>query len=158
MYASAHSSRSSPGASSHSRGRTPPPPRPRTIAELADCARDDGWDPSQTVKHWLVVADHARRKGKANVESRDLENGFIQYARAATIVLEKLPGHQDYQTTLNAMQRHNLGLVSSHFACAFRLSVPRPMLNLYFYRSASISDYPISSTSHACYYVCLSAT
>ncbi|KAF7976920.1 hypothetical protein HWV62_5322 [Athelia sp. TMB] len=109
MYTPARSSRRSPGASPHSGGGTPRH-RPRTIAELADCARDDGWDPSKGVKHWLKVADGVRRKGKVYVENGDLENGFIHYARAATIVLEKLPAHRDYQTTLNADQRHNLGL------------------------------------------------
>lgn len=112
IYTHAPRPRQSPAASPLS-GPGTPRHRPRTIAELADCARDDGWDASKGVKHWLKVADGVRRKGKVYVENGDLENGFIHYARAATIVLEKLPAHRDYNSTLNADQRHNLGLVSA---------------------------------------------
>ncbi|KZP29966.1 hypothetical protein FIBSPDRAFT_726609 [Athelia psychrophila] len=111
MHAPASRSRQSPGASPHS-GDGTPRHRPRTIAELADCALDYGWDASMGVKHWLKVADGARTKGKLYAENGDLENEFIHYARAATIVLEKLPAHRDYNATLNPDQRHNLGLVS----------------------------------------------
>ena len=86
--------------------------RPATIAELADRARDDLWDPSKSVKFWLKTGENHRRAGKAYAEAGDLENAFVEYAKAATIVLEKLPSHRDYSSMLNADQRHNLGLVS----------------------------------------------
>jgi STAM-binding protein len=68
------------------------------------------------VKYWLKVGENHRRAGKRYVEANDLENAFVEYGKAATIVLEKLPVHREYYTTLNADQRHNLGLVSSLFA------------------------------------------
>jgi STAM-binding protein len=43
------------------------------------------------VKHWLKAGENHRRAGKAYVEANDLESAFVEYAKAATIVLEKLP-------------------------------------------------------------------
>jgi hypothetical protein len=86
--------------------------RPATIAELADRARDDQWDPSKGVKHWLKTGEGHRRAGKHYADANDLENAFVEFAKAATIVLEKLPSHREYHTTLNPEQKHNLGLVS----------------------------------------------
>ncbi|OCH90506.1 Mov34-domain-containing protein [Obba rivulosa] len=84
--------------------------RPLTIAELAAVAQDNLWDPTKGIKHWLRTAEKARRTGDMYVEENDYERAFIEYAKAATIVLEKLPTHKDYQSLLNAEQRHNLGL------------------------------------------------
>lgn len=115
MNSSAHTPnarpRSSPRPSPRS-GNTPRH-RPATIAELADRARDDLWDPSKGVKYWLKTGESHRRAGKGFFEVGDLESAFVEYAKAATIVLEKLPLHRDYATTLTTDQRHNLGLVSS---------------------------------------------
>lgn len=118
LYTPVSRSKPSPRASPHSGGNTPRY-RPRTIAELADRARDDHWDPAKGVKHWLKAAEGIRRKGKVYVENGDLENGFIHYARAATLVLEKLPAHRDYHSTLTPDQRNNLGLVSLYHASGF---------------------------------------
>jgi STAM-binding protein len=74
------------------------------------------------VKHWLKAGENHRRAGKAYVEANDLESAFVEYAKAATIVLEKLPSHREYYTTLNSEQRHNLGLVSSLFIYGRRVS------------------------------------
>jgi STAM-binding protein len=123
MNSSAHASaprpRPSPRPSPHSNGanlNTPQPRyRPATIAELADRARDDHWDPSKGVKHWLKAGENHRRAGKAYVQANDLESAFVEYAKAATLVLEKLPTHREYYATLNTEQRHNLGLVSLRF-------------------------------------------
>jgi hypothetical protein len=35
----------------------------------------------------------------------------VEYAKAATIVLEKIPGHPEYRVLLSTTQRHNMGLV-----------------------------------------------
>ena len=86
--------------------------RPATIAELAEKAREDIWDPNKHLKHWLRTAELSRKHGKQYAEAGDFERSFVQLARAATIILEKMPTHQDYQTLLNASQRHNLSLVS----------------------------------------------
>lgn len=87
--------------------------RPRTIAELAAVTNENLWDPSKPLKHWLRTAEKARKVGNAFVESRDYESAFIEFARAATLVLEKLPKHSEYKTLLSPAQRSNLGLVSN---------------------------------------------
>jgi STAM-binding protein len=115
-HASAPRPRPSPRPSQHNgTNLNTPRYRPATIAELADRARDDHWDPSRGVKYWLKTGEHLRRAGKAYAEAHDLENAFVEYAKAATLVLEKLPSHRDFNTALNEEQRHNLGLVSSMF-------------------------------------------
>ena len=89
--------------------------RPATIAELAAQAQENLWDPSKGLKHWLRTAEKARRSAELLVQNHDYENAFVEYAKAATIVLEKLPQHREYEVLLNADQRHNLGLVSVQY-------------------------------------------
>jgi STAM-binding protein len=64
------------------------------------------------LKHWLRTAERARKDGNSYVDAKNWEAAFIELARAATIVLEKLPTHSEYHTMLTADQRANLGLVS----------------------------------------------
>jgi hypothetical protein len=89
--------------------------RPASIAELADIARDGACEEGQELKYYLRVAEKYRRKGKEYVEAGDLESAFIEYAKAATVVLERLPKHRDYHTLLTTAQRQNLGLVCTFF-------------------------------------------
>ncbi|TFY61127.1 hypothetical protein EVG20_g7174 [Dentipellis fragilis] len=84
--------------------------RPPSIAELADRAKADSWDPQRPLKHWLRTAEHLRSSAKQSLERGDLESAFVEFARAARIVLEKMPTHEDYKVLLNAQQRHNMGL------------------------------------------------
>ena len=102
--------------------------RPATIAELAARAQANLWDPSKGLKHWLRTAEKARRAAESYVEAKDYESAFIEYAKAATIVLEKLPYHKEYQTLLNADQRHNLGMVSQILPSPLALAVWIPGL------------------------------
>lgn len=98
--------------------------RPATIAELAARAQANLWDPSKGLKHWLRTAEKARRTAETYIEVKDYENAFIEYAKAATIVLEKLPHHKEYLSLLNADQRHNLGMVSpSYPQCRYSISL-----------------------------------
>ena len=90
--------------------------RPASIAELAERALDNLWDENKDLKHYLRVAEKYRRDGKEFVRTGDLENAFVQFARAATLVLEKLPLHRDYYTLLKPAQRQNLGLVSVYLS------------------------------------------
>ncbi|KAF8153341.1 hypothetical protein B0H34DRAFT_723155 [Crassisporium funariophilum] len=87
-----------------------PPKRPASIAELADRAMVDLWDESKDFKQYLRLAEKFRREGKERAKQGDIEGAFVELARAATLVLEKLPQHRDYNSMLNANQRHNLGL------------------------------------------------
>ncbi|KAF8179888.1 hypothetical protein BJ912DRAFT_639027 [Pholiota molesta] len=84
--------------------------RPSSITELADKAMVDLWDDTKDFKYYLRVAEKYRKDGKEYARKNDLEGAFIQLARAATLVLEKLPNHRDYNTMLNSNQRHNLAL------------------------------------------------
>jgi hypothetical protein len=98
-------------ASSRSPYTRPQRRRPASLAELAERARNNGWDPNLGIKHWLKTAEKHRNKGNALVSSGDLEAGFVELATAATIVLEKVPTHREYSTMLNPTLRKNLGEV-----------------------------------------------
>lgn len=41
-----------------------------------------------------------------------MENAFVELKKAATIILERLPEHPDYNAEFNSNERHNIGLVS----------------------------------------------
>jgi hypothetical protein len=105
--------------------RTAAPPleasRPHSIAELAETAKQSLGEDARPFKTWLRIAETARRDAKSFQEQGDLEASFIEFARAATIVLEKIPSHPDYRVLLSQTQRHNMGLVSYldplHLAC-----------------------------------------
>ncbi len=88
------------------------PSRPHSIAELADIAKQSLGEDGRQFKSWLRMAENARRDAKGFQEQGDLESAFIEFARAATIVLEKIPSHSDYRVLLSSTQRHNMGLVS----------------------------------------------
>jgi len=92
-----------------------PSRRPASISELAQRARDDLWDERRELKFYLRSAERHRKAGKEYVRGGDLEAAFVEFAKAATLVLEKLPTHKDYLTVLTVEQRHNLGLVCIAF-------------------------------------------
>ncbi|CAL1709808.1 unnamed protein product [Somion occarium] len=85
--------------------------RPATIAELAEQAKAD-LDASSTqgLKNWLRTAERARKSGQLHKENGDYEAAFVEFARAATIVLDKLPLHPEYTVLLSSEQRQNLGI------------------------------------------------
>ncbi len=61
-----------------------------TIAELAAQAQENLWDP-KGLKHWLGIAEKSRRTAEALLQSKDYEGAFVEFTKAAAIVLEKLP-------------------------------------------------------------------
>lgn len=78
------------------------PHRPSSVVELAGRVQDDlQWDPSKTVMHWLRAGEKCRRAGKGYAEIEDFESAFVEYAKAAIIVLEKLPTHPDFTIKSN---------------------------------------------------------
>ena len=89
-----------------------PPSHPHSIAELAERAKLVLGEDPKPFKAWLRIAENARRDAKSFYEQGDLELAFVEYAKAATIVLEKIPAHPDYRVLLSTTQRHNMGLVS----------------------------------------------
>ncbi|KAJ6513963.1 hypothetical protein DFH09DRAFT_259977 [Mycena vulgaris] len=113
--------------------RPSPATRPATISELAAVAQSDpDASPSSNLdlKHYLRRADVHRREGKALASGAgggatasnprgssdagtDMERAFVEYAMAATLIVEKIPGHRDYGSGLTAEQKGNLTAVST---------------------------------------------
>ncbi|KAJ7909268.1 hypothetical protein B0H13DRAFT_640697 [Mycena leptocephala] len=101
-----------------------PPTRPATISELATAAAETSSSNSNgDLKNLLRRADGHRRTGGVYMARTtggssgtatstdiglDLERAFIEYARAATLIVETVPAHREYNTGLNAEQRANL--------------------------------------------------
>jgi hypothetical protein len=94
--------------------------KPVTIATLAERALENIWDERKELKHFLRIAERSRKQGKEFVTQGDLESAFVSFARAATLVLEKLPTHRDYKKLLNESQRQNLMLVCDLFIFSFQ--------------------------------------
>ncbi|KIL63882.1 hypothetical protein M378DRAFT_33409, partial [Amanita muscaria Koide BX008] len=87
--------------------------RPQTISELSERALENLYDETKPLKHFLRVAEKYRKDARDYISKGDLENAFINFARAATLVLDKLPTHRDYYTLLTTTQRSNLNLNGS---------------------------------------------
>lgn len=90
--------------------------RPASIAELAHRAQDGLYDETRDLKHYLRNAEKYRRTAKELLKAGDTEAAFVEFAKAATLVLEKLPTHRDYHSLLTNEQRHNLGLVRIRYS------------------------------------------
>ena len=86
--------------------------RPASIQELAQKA-EIIWDPAKDFKFWLKFAERARHAGQNYDLQGDLENAFVEYAKAATLILDKIPTHKDYHTRLDSTQRDTLITVST---------------------------------------------
>ncbi|KAK7442038.1 hypothetical protein VKT23_016315 [Stygiomarasmius scandens] len=82
--------------------------RPATVAELVQSAENHNWDENGSLKYFLRIADRSRRAGGAAVEALDMETAFIMFRRTAMIVIERLPEHREYYTSLTNVQRHHL--------------------------------------------------
>lgn len=89
--------------------------RPKTIQELAQLATTQTYDPSRDLKDQLRAAEHLRKQGKESERAGDLENAFVGYARAATIILDKIPRHSQYHK-LGHAQKDALAGVSRPLA------------------------------------------
>lgn len=89
---------------------------PASIQELAERAEQlNVWETTRDFKQWLKAAERARHAGQSHDQSKDLENAFVEYARAATLILDKIPTHKEYYTRLDGVQRDTLLTVSSSF-------------------------------------------
>jgi hypothetical protein len=95
-----------------------PPSRLHSIGELAARAKQILGEDPRPFKTWLRIAENARREAKSIKEQGDLESAFVEYVKAATIVLKKIPAHPDYRVILSKMQRRNMGLVSYFISIA----------------------------------------
>ena len=92
------------------------PSRPLPYSEFVE-RTEHHWESlenvsSKPLKGWLRLAESIRGDAKNFYKQGDLESAFVEYAKAATIVLKKVPAHPDYRVLLSTKQRHNMGLVS----------------------------------------------
>ena len=87
------------------------PPRPHSISELAQFAKDATQPVQKSVKDWLRLADALRKQGQQASTEGDIQAGFVFLARSATYILEKIPKHPNYEE-LNETQMSNLKSVS----------------------------------------------
>ena len=82
---------------------------PASIQELADRAEKSGiWETSNDFKVWLKAAERARHAAQDSDQHKEYENAFVEYARAATLILDKVPSHREYYTRLDGAQRNTL--------------------------------------------------
>ncbi|KAI0061305.1 hypothetical protein BV25DRAFT_1826779 [Artomyces pyxidatus] len=86
------------------------PPLPIGIRELADRARAEIGPHNQPIKHWIRLAEAARRAGHQALDSGNLAQAFIEFAKASIAVVEVLPQHRDYDTLLTAKQQESLDI------------------------------------------------
>lgn len=107
-------------ASTSAASATTTPKRPASIQELAQRA-EIKWDSSRDFKYWLKVAEKARHAGQDYDLYGDLENAFVEYARAATLILDKIPTHRDFASRLTQEQRDTLITVSSLKSISYKI-------------------------------------
>jgi STAM-binding protein len=81
--------------------------RPLSIDELTDLLALESLNvggPSDLKHHLRMIEKHCM-DGNDCYTSNDLEGAFIAYARAATLLLERVPSHRDYTDRLTPEQR-----------------------------------------------------
>lgn len=98
--------------------------RPHSIGELAGRVKRFLGEDSRPFNAWLRLAETARVNAKDFQEQGDFESAFVEFAKAASIVLEKIPEKRDYRVVFNQTQRHTLGLVSHFYLIGLRVRVP----------------------------------
>ncbi|KAJ7082145.1 hypothetical protein C8R44DRAFT_905049, partial [Mycena epipterygia] len=105
--------------------------RPATISELESFAQadPDTVGPGLDLQYYLRRAEEHQRAGKELTSGAgkgstatnprgswdagtDMEQAFVEYARARNLILETIPAHHDYATILQREQRADLTAVS----------------------------------------------
>lgn len=54
------------------------------------------------------MAENARHSGQELDRAGELEDAFVEYTKAASLILEKIPSHRDYHARLDSTQRDTL--------------------------------------------------
>ena len=86
--------------------------RARSINELKDLAKPSAYDPSRSFKDQLRAVKLLRDKSDQYRQDGDYESTYIYIARAATLIIAKLPVHPQYDI-LSAKQKTDLAAVES---------------------------------------------
>ena len=76
--------------------------------ELERRARDNLYDPTKNLKHWLRFSNQCRRNSRMRAEEGNLAESFVELTKATVLILEMLPRHPGYKLVLNATQKANL--------------------------------------------------
>ncbi|KAJ7812120.1 hypothetical protein B0H14DRAFT_1461418 [Mycena olivaceomarginata] len=94
--------------------------RPRSLAELTTAAAKFVPPPGRSLRHYLRLAEQQRNAGRAYIASArsagpevvwlERERAFIEFARAAKLILETIPALVEYQGdgVLTRRQKDNL--------------------------------------------------
>jgi predicted LPLAT superfamily acyltransferase len=95
----------------------------RSLAELATAATEFVPPPGRSLRHYLRLAEQQRNAGSAYMASArnagpevvwlEREHAFIEFARAAKLILETIPAHVQYQGdgVLTRRQKDDLAAV-----------------------------------------------
>ena len=86
--------------------------RPRSIEKLRALARPATYDSDRSFKDQLHAIGVLRSQSILHHKKGDLENAFLYMARAAALILEKLPSHAQYDI-LSSKQKIDLAAVES---------------------------------------------
>jgi STAM-binding protein len=102
--------------------------RPRSIAELAELGNPAGlYDPRKSIREHFHLINNMRDEGYEYKTSGDVENAFITLAKAASLILDKIPNHAEY-SQLNPKQKGSLAdvgvLASPHISHTYLLDPP----------------------------------
>ena len=87
-----------------------PTNRPRSFEEIEELSKPTAYDPERSFKDQLRAIDTLRDQSIYHRKKGDLENAFIFMARAAGVVVEKLPFHSQYDI-LSDQQKIDLAAV-----------------------------------------------
>jgi predicted LPLAT superfamily acyltransferase len=96
---------------------------PHSLAELTTAAAEFVLPPSRSLRHYLRLSEQQRNAGRAYIASArsagpevvwlEREHTFIEFARAAKLILETIPALVEYQGdgVLTRRQKDNLAVV-----------------------------------------------
>ncbi|KAG8723456.1 hypothetical protein FRC09_003262 [Ceratobasidium sp. 395] len=70
--------------------------RPFSIQELTARSLPTGYDPSKSLKDLLRIATAERDAGEQAKAANDVDNAFIHFAKASTLMLKDLPTHPKF--------------------------------------------------------------
>lgn len=75
------------------------------MAELAEQAEDFVWDPSKPMSYWRDFVSDALTTSETYEAMEEYELAYIERSRALSVLLERLPSHEDYDDEVPPMSR-----------------------------------------------------
>lgn len=105
---------------------TSPQKRPSSIDELVQRARDRPHNASRSLNLLVKDAEQYNKLAKVQHAQCNYEEAFVNYTKAATIILEELPQHRDNNILLSDTQKNDISGYSQTILDA--LSELKPIL------------------------------